>query len=206
MLSYQALFRRYKMSKMPLTRLHSVVKSKFPPFILWLRWLSRILHLPGRLTRIWKTPWNRCWNFWRIIKLRLLSTRTRFLLTRVTRDLKRLHFVCFNRIRVGLIRVTVNFTRTCLMLRLVTNFFFSFSFMLKKCWLSSQRQEEIFVLYLHATCLTTLNFEFYPYVPVVSDFFKHKACSLFRTYLQFLILMYWILLDQIWIFLIEVEN
>lgn len=140
MLSYQTFFRRYKMSKMPLTQLHSVAKSKFPPFILWLCWLSRILHLPGRLTRIWKTQWSRCWSFWRIIKLRLLLTRTRFSLTRVTRDLKHLRSVCFSQIRVGLIRVTVNFTRTCSMLRLVGNFFFFLSFMLK-CWLSSQRQE-----------------------------------------------------------------
>lgn len=123
MVSYHSYSRRFKISKMPSTRPHSVARLRFPLFILWPCWLSRILHLPGHSTRLFKAHSNSCWRFRKITNHHSLLTRTRFSLIKVTRDPKHLHFAYSSQIRVGLIRVTVNFTQTCSTLRSVINFF-----------------------------------------------------------------------------------
>lgn len=146
------------MSRMPSTRPHSVARSRCPRCIPWPCWLTRILHLPGRSTRLFRTHSKSCSHFRMIPNRHSQSTRTRSSLTRATRDPRHSHSVYSSQIRVGSTRVTVGCTLTCSTLRSVTTyqfFFLSINFLLLQCWLASQptRVNLCSVLHVHATCL-----------------------------------------------------
>ena len=152
------------MSKMPSARPRSAARSRSPQCTRWPCWLSRTRPRPGCSTRRCKTRSNSCWRYSRTTNRRSRSTRTRFSLTRATRDLKRWRFASSSPTRAGSTRATGSFTPTCSMLRSVAMFLCVFGFsnnnflMTKLTWESTKDKHPLFstFYFLHSTHVATV--------------------------------------------------